>query len=125
MHNVQTNKEADVFTPATGAINLFLNTPAGIPFGVLPDSSMNLSVPLSGPFGGEEFASTSFDGTFPDAGLDLYIGNNAPTGLIPLFTRSANSTNEKIPLSLAPSLGVHSGLSTFMIRGYDDDLPGI
>ena len=86
---------------------------------------MNLSVPLSGPFGGEEFASTSFDGTLPNAGLDLYIGNNAPTGLIPLFTRSAHSANENIPLSLAPSLGVHSGLSTFMIRGYDDDSSGV
>jgi hypothetical protein len=125
LHNVQTKKEANVFTPATEAINLFLNTDAGIPLGVLPDSSMNLSIPLSGPFGGEEFASTSFDGTFPDAGLNLFIGNTEAIGSIPLFTRSSQSTNKNMSLSMTSTLGVHSGLSTFMIRGYDDDLPGI
>ena len=125
LHNVQTKKEANIFTPATGGMNLFLNTTSGTPFGVLPSSSMNLAIRLKGVSGGEQFASTSFDGTFPDAGLDLYIGNTEVTGIMPLFTRGIQTSSGNIPLSLPSTLGVHSGVSTFMIRGYDDSASGI
>ena len=125
LHNTQTKKEANIFTAATGGMNLFLGTTSGVPFGVLPDSSMNLVMPMKGLSGGQQFASTSFDGTFPDAGLDLYIGNTDTSGSMPLFTKSVYYATEDISLSIPSSVGVHSGVSTFMIRGYNDSSSGI
>jgi len=125
LHNTQTNKEAIIFTPATGGMNLFLGTTSGVPFGVLPSSAMNLVMPMEGLFGGEQFASRSFDGTFPDVGLDLYIGNTEATGSMPLFTRAAYSATGVMSLSMASVDAVHSGVSTFMIRGYNDSASGI
>ena len=125
LHNTQTKKEANIFTPATGGMNLFLGTTSGTPFGVLPSSSMNLVMPIKGLSGGQQFASRSFDGTFPDAGLDLYIGNTDTSGSMPLFTRSVYYATGVIPLSIPASVGVHSGVSTFMIRGYNDSASGI
>ena len=125
LHNTQTKKEANIFTPATGGMNLFLGTTSGTPFGVLPSSSMNLVMPMKGLSGGQQFASRSFDGTFPDAGLDLYIGNTDTSGSMPLFTKSVYYATEDMPLSIPSSIGVHSGISTFMIRGYNDSSSGI
>ena len=44
---------------------------------------------------------------------------------MPLFTRAVYSATGVIPLSIPSSVGVSSGVSTFMIKGYDDSASGI